>query len=370
MNVLFVIGTRPEAIKLAPIILECQQRGSFEVKVCSTGQHKELLKSAFEQWNIVPDIELAVMESGQGLNQLLSKLLRELDKVMSEVNPDCVVVQGDTSSCLAGALAAFHREIPVYHVEAGLRTYDKTAPFPEELNRQMVSRIADIHFAPTEKNKQALLMEGIAEKDILITGNTVIDALMMCQKNVAPESNPEIQKLQRIYDPEKKLLLVTGHRRENMGAGFSELIEALRELASEPSIQVIYPLHMNPAVRKPMIDALGSTEGIFLIESLGYEAFIWLMSKSFLIISDSGGVQEEAPSLNKPVLVLREQTERQEAVEAGTVKLIGTLREAIVQEVRELMVNKEAYLDMTQKSNPYGDGRAAKRIVDFLAASE
>lgn len=370
MNVLFVIGTRPEAIKLAPIILECQQRGSFEVIVCSTGQHKELLDSAFEQWNIVPDIELAVMESGQGLNQLLSKLLRQLDKVISEVNPDCVVVQGDTSSCLAGALAAFHREIPVYHVEAGLRTYDKTAPFPEELNRQMVSRIADVHFAPTEKNKQALLMEGIAEKNILVTGNTVIDALMMCQKNLAPESNPEIQKLQRIYDSEKKLLLVTGHRRENMGAGFSELIEALRELASEPSIQVIYPLHMNPAVREPMIHALGNTEGIFLIEPLGYEAFVWLMSKSFLIISDSGGVQEEAPSLNKPVLVLREQTERQEAVEAGTVKLIGTLKEAVVQEVRELMVNKEAYLGMTQKSNPYGDGMAAKRIVDFLAASE
>ena len=193
---------------------------------------------------------------------------------------------------------------------------------------------------------------------------------MMCQKNLAPESNPEIQKLQRIYDSEKKLLLVTGHRRENMGAGFSELIEALRELASEPSIQVIYPLHMNPAVREPMIHALGNTEGIFLIEPLGYEAFVWLMSKSFLIISDSGGVQEEAPSLNKPVLVLREQTERQEAVEAGTVKLIGTLKEAVVQEVRELMVNKEAYLGMTQKSNPYGDGMAAKRIVDFLAASE
>ena len=368
MKVLFVIGTRPEAIKLAPVVLECQQRKDIETVVCSTGQHKELLDSAFEQWHLVPDIELAVMEPRQGLNQLVSKLLQQLDKVLSEVNPDYVVVQGDTSSCLAGALAAFQRKIPVFHVEAGLRTYDKTAPFPEELNRQLVSRIAAVHFAPTEKNKVALLKEGIPESDIVVTGNTVIDALIMCQKNMTPETNPEIEKLRRLHEPEKKLLLVTGHRRENMGAGFSELIEALLELATDPSLQVIYPLHPNPAVREPMLQALGNTKGIFLIEPVGYEAFIWLMSKSFLIISDSGGVQEEAPSLNKPVLVLREQTERQEAVEAGTVKLIGINKEVIVQEVRELMVNKEAYLDMTQKSNPYGDGRASKRIVDFLTS--
>lgn len=365
---LFVIGTRPEAIKLAPVVLECQQRKDIQTVVCSTGQHKELLDSAFEQWHLVPDIELAVMESGQGLNQLVSKLLGQLDKVLSDVNPDCVVVQGDTSSCLAGALAAFQCEIPVFHVEAGLRTYDKTAPFPEELNRQLVSRIADVHFAPTEKNKAALLKEGIPETDIVVTGNTVIDALIMCQKNMTPDTNTEIQKLRRLYEPEKKLLLVTGHRRENMGAGFSELIEALRELATDPSLQVIYPLHPNPEVREPMLQALGNIEGIFLIEPLGYEAFVWLMSMSFIIISDSGGVQEEAPSLNKPVLVLRQQTERQEAVEAGTVKLIGTNKEAIVERVRELLVNEGSYMEMTQKTNPYGDGKASKRIVDFLTS--
>ena len=365
---LFVIGTRPEAIKLAPVVLECQQRKDIQTVVCSTGQHKELLDSAFEQWHLVPDIELAVMESGQGLNQMVSKLLGQLDKVLSDVNPDCVVVQGDTSSCLAGALAAFQCEIPVFHVEAGLRTYDKTAPFPEELNRQLVSRIADVHFAPTEKNKAALLKEGIPETDIVVTGNTVIDALIMCQKNMTPDTNTEIQKLRRLYEPEKKLLLVTGHRRENMGAGFSELIEALRELATDPSLQVIYPLHPNPEVREPMLQALGNIEGIFLIEPLGYEAFVWLMSMSFIIISDSGGVQEEAPSLNKPVLVLRQQTERQEAVEAGTVKLIGTNKEAIVERVRELLVNEGSYMEMTQKTNPYGDGKASKRIVDFLTS--
>ena len=368
MKVLFVIGTRPEAIKLAPVVLECQQRKGIQTVVCSTGQHKELLDSAFEQWHLVPDIELAVMESGQGLNQLVSKLLGQLDKVLSDVNPDCVVVQGDTSSCLAGALAAFQCEIPVFHVEAGLRTYDKTAPFPEELNRQLVSRIADVHFAPTKKNKAALLKEGIPETDIVVTGNTVIDALIMCQKNMTPDTNTEIQKLRRLYEPEKKLLLVTGHRRENMGAGFSELIEALRELATDPSLQVIYPLHPNPEVREPMLQALGNIEGIFLIEPLGYEAFVWLMSMSFIIISDSGGVQEEAPSLNKPVLVLRQQTERQEAVEAGTVKLIGTNKEAIVERVRELLVNEGSYMEMTQKTNPYGDGKASKRIVDFLTS--
>tara|TARA_B100000575_G_scaffold294202_1_gene308611 strand:- start:30041 stop:31153 length:1113 start_codon:yes stop_codon:yes gene_type:complete len=368
MKVLFVIGTRPEAIKLAPVVLECKQKKGIEALVCSTGQHKELLDSAFEQWCLVPDIELEVMQAGQGLNELLSKLLSQLDMVLSDTKPDCVVVQGDTSSCLAGALASFQREIPVYHVEAGLRTYDKSAPFPEELNRQMVSRIAHVHFAPTEKNKQALLREGISDNDILVTGNTVIDALIMCQNKMTPESNPEIQKLQGIYDPQKKLLLVTGHRRENMGAGFLELIDALRELASDPSLQIIIPLHLNPAVREPMIQALGKTEGIYLIEALGYEAFIWLMSKSFLIISDSGGVQEEAPSLNKPVLVLREQTEREEVVEAGTVRLIGTRKEAIVHGVQELIEDEDKYIKMTQKPNPYGDGMAAKRIVDFLAS--
>ena len=370
MKVLFVIGTRPEAIKLAPVILECQKKKGIQALVCSTGQHKELLDSAFEQWSLIPDIELDVMQAGQGLNELLSKLLIQLDIVLGDAKPDCVVVQGDTSSCLAGALASFQRKIPVYHVEAGLRTNDKSAPFPEELNRQLVSRIAHVHFAPTEKNKRALLREGISDNDIVVTGNTVIDALMMCQKKMTPESNPEILKLQGIYEPKKKLLLVTGHRRENIGAGFLELIDALLELASNPSQQIIYPLHLNPAVREPMIQALGKTDGIFLIEALGYEAFVWLMSKSFLIISDSGGVQEEAPSLNKPVLVLREQTEREEAIEAGTVKLIGTLKEAIVHGVQELIEDEDAYMEMTQKPNPYGDGMAAKRIVDFLASVE
>ena len=370
MKVLFVIGTRPEAIKLAPVILECQKKKGIQALVCSTGQHKELLNNAFEQWSLIPDIELDVMQAGQGLNELLSKLLSQLDIVLRDAKPDCVVVQGDTSSCLAGALASFQRKIPVYHVEAGLRTNDKSAPFPEELNRQLVSRIANVHFAPTEKNKQTLLREGISDNDIVVTGNTVIDALMMCQKKMTPESNPEILKLQGIYEPKKKLLLVTGHRRENMGAGFLELIDALRELASNPSLQIIYPLHLNPAVREPMIQALGKTDGIFLIEALGYEAFVWLMSKSFLIISDSGGVQEEAPSLNKPVLVLREQTEREEAIEAGTVKLIGTLKEAIVHGVQELIEDEDAYIEMTKKPNPYGDGMAAKRIVDFLASVE
>ena len=362
MKVLFVIGTRPEAIKLAPVVLECQQRKDIETVVCSTGQHKELLDSAFEQWHLVPDIELAVMEPRQGLNQLVSKLLQQLDKVLSEVNPDYVVVQGDTSSCLSGALAAFQRKIPVFHVEAGLRTYDKTAPFPEELNRQLVSRIADVHFAPTEKNKVALLKEGIPESDIVVTGNTVIDALLMSVAKELELSGP--------VAPAKRLILVTSHRRENFGDGFNSICQGIRQLAEmNPSCEFLYPVHLNPNVQKPVFKILGKVKNIHLIKPAPYPEFIWLMNRCELMITDSGGVQEEGPSFKKPIIVTRETTERPEAVDAGAVLLVGSNQEKLVEIVHKLLSDPAARENFIVDKNPYGDGQASTRIIDILISN-
>ena len=318
-------------------------------------------------WGIDPDARCSIMEEHQGLNRLLAKALTSIDRVLEEQNPDVVLVQGDTTSCLAGAMAAFQRKIPVAHVEAGLRTNNKYAPFPEEINRRLVSRLADIHFAPTEQNKYSLEREGIPKDQIFVTGNPVIDALYMCMERIDEQSNAEIRQLLGWLQPEKKTLLVTAHRRENISHGLSELTEALLDLVTLHDLQVVLPVHPNPEVKAVLEVHLGNSEHIYLSESLGYESFVWLMNYSDILLTDSGGIQEEAPSLHKPVLVMREETERTEAVEAGTVALIGMNAEAIKSSVSNLLTNRDAYQEMSERENPYGDGQAAKKIVSVLA---
>lgn len=363
---LIIVGTRPEVIKMAPIIAQLKAHKGWNARVCFTGQHEDLGAQMLDWWGIDPDARCSIMEEHQGLNRLLAKALTSIDRVLEEQNPDVVLVQGDTTSCLAGAMAAFQRKIPVAHVEAGLRTQNKYAPFPEEMNRRLVSRLADIHFAPTEHNKQALVSEGVSKDHIFVTGNSVIDALYMCLDRIDEQNNPEIQQLLGRLQPEKKTLLVTAHRRENISRGLSELSEALLDLVASYDLQVILPIHPNPEVKAALEDPLGGSEHIHLTESLGYESFVWMMNHCDILLSDSGGVQEEAPSLHKPVLVMREETERVEAVEAGTVVLIGMKADAIRSSVSELLNNEAAYQAMSNRTNPYGDGEAAKKMIPIL----
>lgn len=364
---LIIVGTRPEVIKMAPVVAQLKATTGWSVRVCFTGQHEDLGMQMLDWWGIEIDARCSIMEEHQGLNLLLSKALVAIDAVLEEQAPDIVLVQGDTTSCLAGAMAAFQRKIPVAHVEAGLRTNNKYAPFPEEINRRLVSRLADIHFAPTEQNKHALEKEGIPKEQIFVTGNPVIDALYMCKERIDERSNPEIRQLLGWLQPEKKTLLVTAHRRENISHGLSELTEALLDLVTLHDLQIVLPVHPNPEVKAVLKGYLGNSEHIYLSESLGYESFVWLMNYSDILLTDSGGIQEEAPSLNKPVLVMRGETERTEAVEAGTVALIGMKAEAIKASVSNLLTNKDAYQEMSERVNPYGDGQAAKKIVSVLA---
>ncbi|MEO9512898.1 MAG: UDP-N-acetylglucosamine 2-epimerase (non-hydrolyzing) [Flavobacteriaceae bacterium] len=369
---LIVFGTRPEAIKMAPLVKEfIKFNDDFETKVCITAQHREMLDQVLEFFEIKPDYDLDLMKPGQNLYDLTSDIILGLKPVLEEFKPDYIYVHGDTTTTMAASLAAFYAGAKICHVEAGLRTFNKKSPFPEEMNRCVTGVISDIHFAPTATSERNLLNENKNPESIKVTGNTVIDALQFSVGKVRKQGfrDLEIEKLSRILDSNRRLILVTGHRRENHGQGFLDICEALKEIALKyPDCQIVYPVHLNPNVQKPVYRQLDGIPNIKLIPPLSYPAFIWLMDKSYLIITDSGGVQEEAPSLGKPVLVMRDTTERPEAVEAGTVLLVGTNKKAIVSETSHLMDNQQAYSKMEKLHNPYGDGNACKRIVEFIKA--
>ena len=367
---LIIFGTRPEAIKMAPLVKEfLKHKDIFETKVCITAQHREMLDQVLSFFEIVPDFDLDLMKPNQNLYTLTSDIITELKPILEDFKPDYVYVHGDTTTSMAASLAAFYSGAKVCHVEAGLRTHNMQSPFPEEMNRCVTGVIADIHFSPTETSKNNLLVENKKADNIIVTGNTVIDALLYSVEKVNNVAylDAEIEMLKNIIDSSKKLILVTGHRRENHGEGFINICEALKELSIQhEDIQIIYPVHLNPNVQKPVYELLGDIKNIYLIAPLSYPSFIWLMNQSYLIITDSGGVQEEAPSLGKPVLVIRDTTERPEAVDAGTVMLVGTDKSKIVEETNKLLLDSKLYTNRSHLHNPYGDGKACKRIVDYM----
>ncbi len=370
-KVLIVFGTRPEAIKMAPVVKAfVQNSDDFVTKVCVTGQHRQMLDQVLSFFNIKPDYDLNLMRPNQNLFSLTSDIVNGMKPVLEDFHPDIVLVHGDTTTSTAAALAAFYSGAKVGHVEAGLRTNNKLSPFPEEINRQLTGRIADYHFAPTNKSRSNLIKENIKDETVIVTGNTVIDALLESVEIVnQTNDNDDINSLKEIIDPQKKLILVTGHRRENQGQGFLNICDALNTIAKTENVQIIYPVHLNPNVQEPVYSILGNNLNIHLISPLPYEAFIWLMDKAHLIITDSGGVQEEAPSIGKPVLVMRDTTERPEAVDAGTVILVGTDKDKIIKEASVLINNRKKYKKMSHLHNPYGDGNAAYRIVSFLKSN-
>lgn len=367
-KILIVFGTRPEAIKMAPLVKEFQQQSSiFETKVCVTAQHREMLDQVLDFFSIQPDYDLNLMKPGQNLYTITAAIIEGMKPVLEAFNPDYVFVHGDTSTTMATSIAAFYNQSKVCHIEAGLRTQNKWSPFPEEINRQVTGRIADFHFAPTLTSKDNLLLENVEESLILVTGNTVIDALVDSVSKVKEDPSELIRKLSTQLG-DKEMILVTGHRRENHGDGFIRICEALKEIAlKKPEMEIMYPVHLNPKVQEPVKRILSEVSNIHLIDPLAYQDFIWMMNRSKLIITDSGGVQEEAPSLGKPVLVMRDTTERPEAVAAGTVILVGTDKELIVKETIDLLENEERFMNMSKLHNPYGDGNACKKIVQFIA---
>ena len=372
MKVLSIFGTRPEAIKMAPLVLALEQDPAFESRVCVTAQHRQMLDQVLELFNITPDHDLDIMQADQDLYDVTSRVLLGVRDVLTREQPDLVLVQGDTTTCFAGALAAFYQHIPVAHLEAGLRTGNIHAPFPEEANRAMTSRIARFHFAPTEVSRQNLLEEKIPEKNIWVTGNSVIDALLWVRKKVASRDDwgNVFGSATEVIQTKKTYVLITGHRRENFGQGFKDLCTAIATLAdNHPEIHFIYPVHLNPNVQQPVYSLLKGRTNIHLIDPLDYAPFVYAMDRAYLILTDSGGVQEEAPSLGKPVLVMRETTERPEAVDAGTVILVGTDKEKIIAETERLLVNAKQYQRMAQLHNPYGDGQTAKKITKILKTS-
>ena len=371
IKVLSVFGTRPEAIKMAPVIKELRKYPDrFKSIVCVTAQHRQMLDQVLHLFKITPDFDLNIMQENQTLSQLTSHALTALDSVFQEVKPDWVLVQGDTTTTMVATLTAFYHKIRVGHIEAGLRTNNKYAPYPEEINRRITSAIADIHFAPTETARQALLSENIPESAIIVTGNTVIDALLWVRDEIR-ENPPAIPENIRQAIRNKKLILVTGHRRESFGEGFEQICLALQDLVlKHKDICIIYPVHLNPNVKEPVYRILGNSERILLVEPLPYAPFVWLMDNSYMILTDSGGIQEEAPSLGKPVLVMREVTERPEGIEAGCVALVGVDRTKIVEGVSCLLSDEKLYRKMSQAKNPYGDGKAAERIIKALLKEE
>lgn len=363
MKILVSFGTRPEAIKMAPVIHELKKQ-KFDLTVCVTAQHREMLDQVLDFFEIVPDYDLNLMLPNQSLNGLSAKILEEIDPILKQEQPELILVQGDTTTAAMISLAAFHRKVPVGHIEAGLRTYNKAAPFPEEVNRQLTSRIADFHFVPTAKANSNLLQENISKNHICITGNTVVDALKWAiEKMKSQPLSEEIRNIKALLNPNKKLILVTGHRRENFGNGLIHICEALLELSLREDVELIYPVHLNPNVSGPVKEMLSDKKNIHLISPVSYPSMLWLLIRSCLIISDSGGIQEEAPTFKKPVLVTREVSERMEGVEAGFSYLIGTDKDKIVKEAIRLLNNSPAFLEI---ENPYGDGNASKRIVEFL----
>lgn len=365
---LIVFGTRPEAIKMAPLVQEFQKNSDFfETKVCVTAQHREMLDQVISFFEIKPDFDLNLMKANQNLFSLTADIITSIQPILESYKPDFVYVHGDTTTTMAVSIASFYAGAKVCHVEAGLRTNNIRSPFPEEVNRQVTGRIADYHFAPTEISRNNLLQENVNPNHILITGNTVIDALLSSAEKVEAHSSDELERVKAILSADKKTILVTGHRRENHGQGFINICEALKDIALQrPDVQIIYPVHLNPNVQKPVYEILGNIENISLIEPLSYPSFVWLMNKAFLIITDSGGVQEEAPSLGKPVLVMRDTTERPEAVDAGTVILVGTDKDKIINSTLELLNNQDKYKKMSELNNPYGDGKACSKIVNFI----
>jgi UDP-N-acetylglucosamine 2-epimerase (non-hydrolysing) len=385
-RVMLVFGTRPEAIKVAPLVKAFQKHSDrFETLVCVTGQHREMLDQVLRLFEITPDYDLNIMKQGQDLYDVTARVLTGMRDVYQEAKPDVVFVHGDTTTSMAAALAAFYQQIPVAHIEAGLRTHNIYSPWPEEMNRQITSRIATYNLAPTPLSKENLLKEGVKEETITVTGNTVIDALHLVVEKIKNEPTLAEQLSTQLksagYDTSrlnngKKLVLITGHRRENFGDGFVHMCNAIKTLTEKyPKVDFVYPMHLNPNVRKPILDIFGeeavagrdnSNRNIFFIEPLEYLPFVFLMEQSTLVLTDSGGIQEEAPGLGKPVLVMRDTTERPEAVDAGTVKLVGTNYSLIVKEVSRLLDDEAYYISMAQANNPYGDGLASERIIEFV----
>ncbi len=371
-KVFIVFGTRPEAIKLAPVILELKKYPGVQTKVCVTAQHRQMLDQVLGLFAIIPDIDLDLMKPNQTLSELTGRVVDSIDRVIKKEQPDVVLIQGDTTTVMAAALAAFYNKIPVGHIEAGLRSNDIYSPFPEEMNRRVTSILSNYHFAPTEKAKEALLGEGISGERIYVTGNTVIDALHMILKKPVPIVVKEILDGVGISDNvnERKMILVTAHRRENFGERFKSICRGVMQLVERnPDIVIVYPVHPNPNVQEPASRILGGLDRIFLIEPIEYDSMAHLMNAASIILTDSGGVQEEAPSLGKPVLVMRTETERPEGIEAGTAKLVGPYADRIVMETERLLYDKAAYNEMARAINPYGDGKAAKRIVETLLSS-
>ncbi|QFU77724.1 UDP-N-acetylglucosamine 2-epimerase (non-hydrolyzing) [Halioglobus maricola] len=369
--ILTIFGTRPEAIKMAPVVKAIEREFSITGLVCVTAQQREMLDQVLNLFEITPDYDLDLMTNNQSLADLTARVVTHLQNVLSEVKPDLVLVHGDTTTTMAASLAAFYQKIPVGHVESGLRTHNTYSPWPEEINRQITSRIAALNFAPTRLSRQNLLDENIPVDSITVTGNTVIDALLSVVHRIRgnPELQRELDSKLPVVPQSKKLILVTGHRRENFGEGFLNICSALAELADNPNIRVIYPVHLNPNVIGPVYQALGGLENIQLIEPLDYLPFVRLMDRAHIILTDSGGIQEEAPSLGKPVLVMRDSTERPEAVDEGTVRLVGTEKEKIVSEVNRLLSSERDYQAMAHAHNPYGDGKSAERIVNRIKES-
>ena len=366
-KILVIFGTRPEAIKMAPLIKELQTRkDKFETKICITAQHREMLDQVLKFFSLEPDYDLNIMQPGQTLFSLTANILNKLEGPIDDFKPDIILVQGDTTSAFIGALGAYYKQIDVGHVEAGLRSGNIYSPFPEEINRMLISKIAKYHFAPTLRAAEAIKKEGAPEKSIFKVGNTVIDALLLGLE-IIKSNHTEYDNQFNYIDWNKKIVLVTGHRRESFGTGFDNMCKAIKELAvKNHNIEIIYPVHLNPNVKEPVNRILKGLNNVHLVKPLAYPDLIWLMERSYLVITDSGGIQEEAPTLGKPVLVMREVTERQEGVEAGTAKLVGTKKDLIYKEAQKLIDDNKAYKKMANSINPYGDGTASKKIADIL----
>ena len=361
IKVMSIFGTRPEAIKMAPLVKELERRKEIESIVCVTAQHRQMLDQVLETFNIKPDYDLNIMKQGQSLSEITSRALTGLESVIKDVKPDIVLVHGDTTTTFAGALASFYNQVAIGHVEAGLRTYDKYSPFPEEMNRQMVDCMTDLYFAPTIVSKENLLKEDIQEEKIFVTGNTAIDAMSTTVKN--DYTHPELEWIK----PNEKMILLTAHRRENLGEPMRHIFKAIRRIVDEfDDVKVIYPIHLNPLVRNVANEVFAGCDKVKLIEPLEVFDFHNFQNKSYIILTDSGGIQEEAPSLGKPVLVLRDTTERPEGISAGTLKLVGTNEETIYNETKKLLTDNKEYEKMSHASNPYGDGHASERIVDAI----
>lgn len=372
-KILIVFGTRPEAIKMAPLVHELRE--VLNVKVCVTAQHREMLDQVLRLFEIVPDYDLDIMKHGQDLFDVTSGVLLGIKKVLQSESPDMVLVHGDTTTSMAASIAAFYLKIPIGHVEAGLRTYNINSPFPEEFNRQLTSKVAALHFAPTEAARQNLLKEGVKDSQIYVTGNTVIDALLAVVEK-AKSANFSKHILETAFflkqiNENTRIILVTGHRRENFGCGFEEICLSLRDIAADnPDVYIVYPVHLNPNVRKPVNRILSNVKNVYLVEPMEYLEFVKLMELSYIILTDSGGIQEEAPSLSKPVLVMRDTTERQEVVESGAVRLVGTNKDKIAETVNQLLREDELYNKMSSARNPYGNGSSSKIICNILTSGE